>query len=418
MWKPIAANHISEYLEAIEGCDSFFVADRPDGTKIINYHYAFSETFPSIVGVTDEKEIRKALLRRDCRGIIFDAKTGLVIRKPFHKFFNLGERPDTNIHAYSLDEDHTIYEKLDGSMIAPYFNPAGKLIMGTKMGETEISEQVKAWLDKKSTTDYVMFIHECLLHGYTPIFEWCSPYNRIVLGYKEENLHLTAIRNMITGVYETRESVRIGAEKYNVTVCPIIPKVRFTESFHKWAKEQDQQEGYVVCFDGNKVKIKNDWYCKLHRVKSDMSFERGVVSLILEEKIDDFKSLLLADDLAKLNSYEDAFMKAYKEALFDLNSAISRIVHENLSRKDFALTVMPNYPKFISTIIFQLWDMIVSEEEIDQKSLGHYTNEALIDMILHNCNKNVRFDEFKQSSGIFKNVPEWRPKYVAGMDEE
>jgi hypothetical protein len=37
--------------------------------------------------------------------------------------------------------------------------------------------------------------------GWTPIFEWCSKTNLIVLSYESDQLVLTAMRNMKTGRY-------------------------------------------------------------------------------------------------------------------------------------------------------------------------------------------------------------------------
>ncbi|PCK07239.1 MAG: hypothetical protein COA42_15410, partial [Alteromonadaceae bacterium] len=90
----------------------FMKALRPDGTTIINYLVASTEAFPEIV---DHSDI--AHIRREFRGMVFD-KDGKLIRRPFHKFFNIGERTETQFTNLDLSKEHDIFEKLDGSMIA------------------------------------------------------------------------------------------------------------------------------------------------------------------------------------------------------------------------------------------------------------------------------------------------------------
>jgi hypothetical protein len=46
----------------------------------------------------------------------------------------------------------------------------------------------------------IKFSYEIMKQGYTPIFEFISPKNRIVIEYKEKELCLLAIRNTITGL--------------------------------------------------------------------------------------------------------------------------------------------------------------------------------------------------------------------------
>jgi hypothetical protein len=46
------------------------------------------------------------------------------------------------------------------------------------------------------------FCYDCVIDGdMTPIFEWCSRNQRIVVDYPEDMLVLTAVRDNIEGVY-------------------------------------------------------------------------------------------------------------------------------------------------------------------------------------------------------------------------
>ena len=198
---PLIRN-ISDVLPCIEGRDEFVVAEK-EGYTVINYNVMMADTFPDVrTIIVDDIGVysHHAALRRECRGIIFDSKTGDIIRRPFHKFFNVNEREETQDHVIDLSRPHRILEKLDGSMIA-VFAHEGKLIWGTKMVAQDFHELVEQFV-KDSDIDYEGFCWELINSGHTPIFEWMHPQKRIVIDYgKEPTLTLTAIRNIVTGAY-------------------------------------------------------------------------------------------------------------------------------------------------------------------------------------------------------------------------
>src|ERR1700761_5311430 len=142
--------HISQCLEAIRGCDSFYVAERERHT-IINYYNMGSDTFPPVIlrGPDPGTDLQDfdAALRRECRGIVF-GPDGTVIARRLHKFFNAGERPEGAVEGINLDDEHVILEKLDGSMITPI--PIGDSIRwGTKMGLTEVGFQAEEFVSTR-----------------------------------------------------------------------------------------------------------------------------------------------------------------------------------------------------------------------------------------------------------------------------
>ena len=52
---------------------------------MINYVVSTPETFATMNDIGDA-------IRRECRGMIFDGDTGIIISRPYHKFFNAGEK--------------------------------------------------------------------------------------------------------------------------------------------------------------------------------------------------------------------------------------------------------------------------------------------------------------------------------------
>ena len=194
--------HINDVLPAIQGRDEFLIAEREHYT-VINYMVAMTDTFPEVrrkVGDTWEEDC-DAAIRRECRGLIFDNVTGEITRRPFHKFFNISEKDETQIINLDFNNNYDIYDKLDGSMVTAFEvrKGSGNIRFATKMGITEVAMQAEVFVAKH--TKYMDFSKWCIENNLTPIFEWCSRKQRIVVDYPEDNLTLLAARHMITGEY-------------------------------------------------------------------------------------------------------------------------------------------------------------------------------------------------------------------------
>ena len=405
-----------------------FYLVKKDNYQIINYMFSSPEAFPAIVteypknemiysmsneAAVDaieafEKQYILSTIKREFRGLKFDLEGNLICR-PYHKFFNVGERVETTIENIDVSKPHIILEKLDGSMIAPFIVD-GKIIWGTKMGQTEVSEQVEKWLDDKHLRryDYETFVKMWINDGFTPIFEWCSNRQRIVLDYPESSLRLTAIRHMESGEYSHYAALEHYGEKWAIPIVKSVASEKgFTPEFLEQTKLANDCEGYVIRFaDGQMYKIKSDWYCQLHRVKSEVNYERGVVTLLLGGKMDDLKSMMPPHDLARIEKYEAAFLQAIKDAVWIINTYIVKIHKNGVTRKEFALKTMPELKErgehYVANIIFKLWDKGLDVTNAD-------ITELLNSFILSNCGRNVKFDEMRSTTLIFENVPEWKP---------
>ena len=183
--------HLDQVRPAIAGCDEFIIAER-DWGYVVNYMVAMSDTFPFVF--TEEDAIR-----RECRGLLF-YKDGSIMARRLHKFFNVNERDETQFHAVKWSQPHVILEKLDGSMITPVIMPDGGIRWGTKMGITEVSMQAEEFVARHP--QYEQFARMVMVNlGFTPIFEWTSRKQRIVIDYEEDNLVLIAVRDNVTGEY-------------------------------------------------------------------------------------------------------------------------------------------------------------------------------------------------------------------------
>src|SRR5688572_22078349 len=122
--------------ELVLNAEGFTIIRKSDHI-VFCYSYNSPEVFPEVVSWEDA-------VRRECRGLAFDLE-GRLISRPFHKFFNLGERPETLPGVVDLTQPHVILEKLDGSMIRPV--PIGDgYRLGTKTGVSLLSPQPEAFV--------------------------------------------------------------------------------------------------------------------------------------------------------------------------------------------------------------------------------------------------------------------------------
>ena len=343
--------NIDDVLWAIEGRDEFVVAEK-DGYTVINYNVMMADTFPAIEGNTAERVL--ATTRRECRGIIFDSKTGDVIRRPFHKFFNVNEREETQDHVVDLSRPHTILEKLDGSMIAPFI-VNGEMIWGTKMGATDVAKPVEEFVWQNYA--YETFAEDMISQGLTPIFEWCSRKQRIVLDYKEDQLILVAMRDMVKGNYIPYDSMCQAARVYRIPFVRAFEPQTDMKYLLEYVRDQEDLEGYVVRFDdGHMLKLKCQWYLQIHKAKEAILQDRNIVELILENHLDDVKAHLPAEDRDRLTKFESDFNVCVGIVVQDILDIMSELDDSDIDRKTFAVEMAPQICPYMRPIIFKNFD--------------------------------------------------------------
>ena len=385
--------NITDVLPAIEGRDEFVVAVK-EGYTVINYNVMMADTFDCNI-------------RRECRGIIFDTATGDIIRRPFHKFFNVNEREETQEHVVDLTRGYAILEKLDGSMIAPFI-VNGAMIWGTKMGATEVAKPVEEFVKNNPQYDEFRYL---IGSGFTPIFEWCSRKQRIVLDYKEDQLVLTAIRDIKTGQYAPYERLVSLAESYGVPVIrqwdnTMVEQWHSTvqrgnktmSSFVNFVRDLEDLEGFVVRFDdGHMLKLKCDWYVQIHKAKEKILQDRNIVELILDDKLDDVMAHLPKEDRDRLIVFESQFNLAYADVVYMLANDLDWIREENIDRKTFALEHAKTYrDPYMPTLIFRNFDVIDHVE--------YWT--SVDDTIRKNLTKTVKYEAIRDAwfPGVIYNA--------------
>lgn len=111
-------------------------------------------------------------VRRECRGLLLDARSGVVLARRFHKFFNINERPETEeLRVADLmrraGEDNggsvpfEVLEKVDGTLCSPLLLPSpdgGKHVRWAT--RSVLSEEVESFAAATA--------------GYNGLADWCG----------------------------------------------------------------------------------------------------------------------------------------------------------------------------------------------------------------------------------------------------
>jgi RNA ligase len=361
-------DNINQLRLAVNHKDEIRESTTEDGYSIFCYMISNDQTF-------DDK------WARECRGIVFD-RAGKVVGRPLHKFFNVNERAETQVGAIDWSKVVRVMEKRDGSMIHTVRGDwtigqiHGVRIKSKKSFDSDIAKAAWPHFVKYENFARVIAEMDC-----TAIFEFTAPDARIVLYYSTPELRLLHIRNNLTGEYWDLQKLREISRLYEVPLVDEVKDfwalVRGASEFSKdalvrfqvdWlleaAKTRENIEGWVIQFEnGDMVKMKTDWYLARHKAMTFLR-ERDIARMIIEESIDDLKSLLVGEgvDIAEINALESKVLNDVK----GIETSLKAFLEDGdlaLPRKDFAI----KYKSKTTAPMFGLLMQVYSGKEPDYK---------------------------------------------------
>jgi RNA ligase len=299
--------HIDDVRPYIEGRPEFRIIEK-DWYTVVGYTVVGPDTF------THETEYGTRVLR-ECRGLVFDTATGRILSRPLHKIFNAGQIPETQLDRIDVTSSHVVLDKLDGSMIRAIRvpdDPDHGFRLGTKAGITDTALRAEDYVS--ANPDYVRFIRMCVKAGYTPIFEWCSRGDRVVVDYgPEDSLTLIALRDTVSGEYISYHSYADYGRYWGVKVVDAmrVDPVTDLDGFVSSIRSSIGREGVVLRYeDGHMVKIKSDDYVLKHRTLDGIRTERDALRVVLDDAVDDLVPLLPEADAERLIAYQQAVSTA------------------------------------------------------------------------------------------------------------
>ncbi len=208
-----------------------------------------------------------------CRGIVFDTTTGTIVARPFDKFFNVNERPDTNVRLLekkAQSQKMVATKKLDGSMIS-IWNYKGTWHCSTPGGLSSPQAQHAEGL-------LVKYNLSKLPTDLTYVCELICPWDRkdkvVDYGDRDELVLLAAFENRWDLVEVPRSrlvALSMGTGLQLVEIYPL-------DEEDPWSTPIPVgEEGFVVRFeDGLRVKVKSRWYMHWHRLLSQVSYKHMI----------------------------------------------------------------------------------------------------------------------------------------------
>jgi RNA ligase len=269
---PVIEN-LEQYLPHVKDKEYIGINKQDNGATVVCYNISNEKSFTTPA----EKE---------ARGIAFDSN-GVLVSRPLHKFFNLAEREEVQPKNLDFNKIVAGFDKMDGSMITTGFMNNEFFSKSKKSFKSDVA--VAATKFCTLNNKYIEFTKYCSLAMLTPIFEFTSPENRIVLRYEKENMTLLHIRYNFSGEYLIPSEVQALAEKFDISYNrPVFGSEMDMTSLVKSLNTVEGIEGYVIQFqNGEMIKIKTKWYMDLHNLVT-FKRKRDIAYMVVEETIDDF----------------------------------------------------------------------------------------------------------------------------------
>lgn len=347
-------NYLPTYEDCIEMCskeESVFYETKHivDGYTISIFNYRLAQFSDFITPLPNRNDVKAY----EMRGLSFVFNKDGSLYKRFlllEKFFNLNQTPDS---MYSVVKDYKIKfvnNKEDGSIASFIQLPNGKIFGKSKMSfDNEQSYGINKLF--KENNDVNGFVKWCMNNDITPIFEYVSPQNRIVLRYSKEELILLRLRDNNTGKHiDIKEHLdKIGSIK----IAPFKDDFVDLDSLIELTGTEIDKEGYVIQAEdenGNDkfFKIKTPWYSDRHGLlTNDIYRENTIIGHILDDKIDDILGQIPEEEVEahnRINKIIGIVRKLINEKVKQIDE-LYKIYESFDSDKEFAMNYLkdPNF---------------------------------------------------------------------------
>jgi hypothetical protein len=308
------------------------------------------------------------------RSLIVD-REGNVLSSGWPKFFNYGEKPECYPEPENFN-DWKIEDKIDGSLlIADYVND--QFSMRTR-GTVSYSSQKNAEdfeLLPKKYPKVIEFLKENT--HISLLFEIVTPNNVIVVRSKQIDFYLIGAINKngmcvvsssdLTDIWRKIGEVSTP-QSYNFLDTNDLSKI--SECIKHWKGK----EGIVLSYNNgqNRIKLKSDWYCFIHRVKSQLSSTKNLIDFYIEKEMPSYDNFYKTIE----TEFDYEIAVQLKEELEKICEAgekskkyidhILEVVHDIRTvetRKEQALMIKKNFQENSSFVFCVLDGKIISKEQ-------------------------------------------------------
>jgi RNA ligase len=307
----------------------------------------------------------------ECRALTLNSKTFDLVARAFPRFFNIGE-------ALHLMEDFDwsscwTSEKCDGSLLTLYYYNGWRVNTRGTFGEGELNFSGRSWsnvffdtIDKSKVED--------LKRGNSYVFEFWSPYNKVVTDYGQPCSFLLTIYD---GETELEQDYADEVAKQLNCRRPGRYDFHGLEEVQRYVEANGYAnptwEGVVLCDSAKRRwKLKNSLYVSLHHLKDNGNIfnPRKMLPLVLNGEIDE----VLCHVPEALQAAKDMKMEV-DQALLEVLELWDE-VKDIPTAKEFAETIIPK-TKF-SGLLFKARQKNISPKHLWAES------EDLILKVLYN----------------------------------
>lgn len=178
--------------------------------------------------------------------------------------------------------------------------------------------------------------------------------------------------------------------EFDIPVVDTILPFTKIESLIEFTRGLEDAEGFVVAFeDGHRVKIKADQYVRIHKTIDRILFDRNIISLVLNEEVDDVIPMLPKVQAERVRDVEARFWKAFKQTENRLNGLRMACdqSYEN-DRKAIATQFVPTVEdKQMVPLLFRVLD-------------GHNVRDVLMAHVEKQLFTNVKWDACAKWMGM------------------
>lgn len=258
----------------------------PDEFKFIEHEIEGDKVV--LIIPNEEKAVAKPWNDRDkiYRSSVWRVKDGYPVSLGYKKFVNYGEQP--NFEPVAPNTKFELIEKIDGTCLicSKYkktyiFRTRGSMdahnmTNGHELDELIYKYNIKEALDRNP--------------GFTFLFEWVSPENRLCVSYAEPDLYCTGIVRHSNYQYLSQGDVDRFAKSY-LWRRPnrVLDSEIYTSGADKAAEfiknNLTRMEGYVACFGVVYIvlkKMKTMWHLKMHMARQLLGNKKKLVAALYD----------------------------------------------------------------------------------------------------------------------------------------
>lgn len=273
---------------------------------------------------------------------------GRVVARPFPKFFNLGERPETQPNTLPA---HTpeLAKKYDGSLVISFWNSDENRWQAITRGSWDNVQTrfANPWLATHATP---------FDKAHTYLFELVAPWNRIVVAYSEEKMILLGVIHTETGMDHPYSKVRaigtsLGLESVHWESRPI--------SSIDLAAKGTNEEGFVARFEnGLRVKVKYDEYVLLHKTLTGLTVKQIWESLSTHTPLD---LSLVPDEFMNWYRAKHKELVDHYQSCEERAKQIFAATPKMADRKGYAMHFQTQEKELVS-VLFRMLDAVAYDD--------------------------------------------------------